>query len=118
MKVRSTVKSTNLHNWLSLSLKVGVFLAFVLITIGLIILCTTKNAGADLIVPLNELVGNITNFDAVMVISLGIAILLFTPIIQIIIAVVKFAFDHDKLYLGICLVLLFVLATSLVFSLV
>jgi len=118
MKVRSMVKSSNLHNWLSLSLKVGVFLAFVLITIGSTILCTTKNVGADLIVPLNELVGKITNFDAVIVISLGIVVLLFTPIIQIIIAVVKFAFDQDKLYLGICLVLLCVLAISLLFSLV
>jgi uncharacterized membrane protein len=118
MKVKSSVNRNGIYQWMSLSLKVGVFLAFILITIGLIMLYITENLRTDLLVPLNELVGKLNDVDAALLISLGVIVLLFTPIIQIIIAVVRFAFDRDKLYLGICIVLLCILSISFLVSVI
>ena len=65
---------------------------------------------------LGELTKKIIDLDAAILVSLGITTLLFTPIIQVIIAAAKFSFDRDKLYLGICLILLCMLALNIFLS--
>jgi len=118
MNMKSSEKKDNLHIWLSLSLGAGVFVAFVLVVTGLIMLFISENITIDQIVPLNELIGKITDFNAVTSISLGVLILLFTPIIQIVILAVKFAFDRDKPYLGICFMLLCILSINIILSII
>lgn len=110
------MKNNNLHIWLSLGFKVGVFVTIGLIAAGLIIFLTAENKTMNLTVPLNELTEKIIDLDAALLVSLGITILLFTPIIQVIIAAAKFSFDRDKLYLGICLILLCIFALNIFLS--
>ena len=110
------MKNNKLHIWLSLGFKVGVFVALVMIAVGLIISLTSENKTMDLTVPLNELTEKIIHLDTAILVSLGITILLFTPIIQVIIAAIKFSIDRDKLYLGICLILLCILALNIILS--
>jgi uncharacterized membrane protein len=110
------MKNNNLHIWLSLGFKVGVFVTLGLVAVGLIIFLASENKTMGLTVPLNELTEKIIDLDAAILISLGITTLLFTPIIQVIIAAAKFSFDRDKLYLGICLILLCMLALNIFLS--
>jgi uncharacterized membrane protein len=114
--MKSSVKNSNLHIWLSLSLKAGVFVTCVLMVAGLVVIFTSDNVGTDLTVPLNELAGEITNFDAVVLISLGITVLLLTPIILVIVAAANFFLHKDKLYLAICLILMCILAFNIFLS--
>jgi uncharacterized membrane protein len=54
--------------------------------------------------------------DAKVISSLGIAVLLLTPIFQVVIAAASFAKYRDKRYMGISLALLCLLALSLFLS--
>jgi len=118
MKMKDRQKEERLYTWISLGLRSGVFVALGLVVIGLVMLVLSESKVADAVIPLNELPQRILNPDAKVVSSLGIAILLLTPILQVVIASVRFAVDRDRLYLGICLVLLCVLAFSLFLSVV
>lgn len=118
MNMNSSEKKDNLHIWLSLSLRAGVFVAFILVVIGLIMFFISEDIIIDRTLPLNEFFGKITDFNNVILVSLGVLILLFTPIIQIIIAAVKFAFDRDKLFLGICFILLCILSINIILSII
>jgi len=111
------LKYSHLNNWSSLSLKLGVAISLTLVIIGLILIGITGAKGVEPIVPLNQLPQEILALNAIAIITLGILVLLFTPILQIGIAIVTFSRDRDKLYLGISLALLCILASSLLLAL-
>jgi len=111
------LKHSHLNNWSSLSLKLGVAISLILVIIGLILIGTTGAKGVEPIVPLNQLPQEILALNAIAIITTGILILLLTPILQVVIAIVTFSRDRDKLYLGISLTLLCILASSLLLAL-
>jgi len=111
------LKYSHLNNWSSLSLKLGVAISLILVIIGLILIGITGAKGVEPIVPLNQLPQEILALNAIAIITTGILILLLTPILQVVIAIVTFSRDRDKLYLGISLALLCILASSLLLAL-
>jgi len=111
------LKYSHLSKWSSLSLKLGVAISLVLVIIGLILIGITGTKGVEPIVPLNQLPQEILALNAMAIITTGVLILLLTPILQVVIAIVTFSRDRDKLYLGISLALLCILASSLLLAL-
>ena len=111
------LKYNHLNNWSSLSLKLGVAISLILVIIGLILIGITGAKEVEPIVPLNQLPQEILALNAIAIITTGILILLLTPILQVVIAIVTFSRDRDKLYLGISLTLLCILASSLLLAL-
>jgi len=112
------LKYSHLNNWSSLSLKLGVAISLILVIIGLILIGTTGAKGVEPIVPLNQLPQEILALNAIAIITTGILILLLTPILQVVIAIVTFSKDRDKLYLGISLALPCIVASSLLLALI
>ncbi len=103
---------SRLNNWLSLGFKLGIAVSLALVVIGLIILLSLS--GAKDIQPLVRL----EQIPAAIVISVGILILLLTPIIQVIVAIVFFSIAKNRLFLGISVAVLCFAAISLVLALI
>ncbi|MGA7677646.1 MAG: DUF1634 domain-containing protein, partial [Dehalococcoidia bacterium] len=82
------------------------------VIIGLIILFSIS--GAKNIQPLVRL----EQIPAAIVISVGILILLLTPIIQVIVAIVLFSKARNKLFIGISVAVFCFAAASLVIALI
>jgi len=103
---------SRLNNWLSLGFKLGIAVSLALVIIGLIILLSIS--GAKNIQPLIRL----EQIPAAIVISVGILILLLTPIIQVIVAIVLFSKARNKLFIGISVAVFCFAAISLVIALI
>jgi len=102
---------SRLNNWVSLGFKLGIAVSLVLVVIGLIILLSLS--GTKGIQPLVRL----EQIPAAIVISVGILILLLTPIIQVIVAIVFFSIAKNRLFLGISMAVLCFAAISLALAL-
>jgi len=103
---------SRLNNWLSLGFKLGIAVSLALVIIGLIILLSIS--GAKNIQPLVRL----EQIPAAIVISVGILILLLTPIIQVIVAIVLFSKARNRLFIGISVAVFCFAAISLVIALI
>ena len=101
-----------LNNWVSLGFKLGVAVALPLIVIGLIILFSLSDAKD--IQPLLRL----DQIPSAIVISVGILILLLTPIIQVIVSIVLFSKTRNRLFISISVAVFCLAAVSLVLALV
>src|SRR4030042_144713 len=102
---------SRLNNWVSLGFKLGIAVSLALVIIGLIILLSLS--GAQDIQPLVRL----DQIPAAIVISVGILILLLTPIIQVVVAIVPFSIAKDRLFIGISAAVFCLAAISLVLAL-
>jgi len=101
-----------LKNWASLVFRVGIAVSLALIVIGFIILIYIS--GFKDIQPLVRL----EQLPAAIVISIGILLLLLTPIIQVIIAIVLFSLARDRLFIIISVAVLCFAAISLALVLI
>jgi uncharacterized membrane protein len=101
-----------LNNWVSLGFKVGIAVSLALVIIGLIILLSLSGArDIQLLVRLNQI-------PAAIVISVGILILLLTPIIQVILSIVLFSKTRNRLFIGISIAVFCFATVSLVLALI
>ncbi|MBM4447590.1 MAG: DUF1634 domain-containing protein [Chloroflexi bacterium] len=110
MKNRN-LEESRLKNLVSLTFKLGIAASLVLIVIGLIILLITSDAKD--IQPLVRL----DQIPAAIVISAGILLLLLTPIIQVIVAIIVFSIAKNRLFIGISVTVLCLAAISLALAL-
>lgn len=111
------LKESRLSNWVSLSFKLGIVASLTFVVIGLILFSIAGAKEIEPMVPLNQLPQGILELNATATITLGILILLLTPILQVVVAIATFSINRDKLYLGISITVLCVLVFSLVLAL-
>ena len=110
-------KGNHLDNWTSTAFKVGMAISLTLVIIGLILISITGTEVKP-VVPLSQLPQRIMELNATAIITLGILVLLFTPILQVAVALVTFSIGRDKLHLGVCIALMCIIAFSLALALV
>ncbi len=101
-----------LNNWLSLGFKLGIAVSLALVIIGLIILFSIS--GVKNIQPLVRL----EQIPAAIVITVGILILLLTPIMQVVVAMALFSKARNKLFMGISVAVFCFAAVSLIIALI
>ncbi len=106
------LKENRLNNWVSLTLSLGIAVSLALIAIGFIILLITSDASD--IQPLARL----DQIPVAIIIRVGILILLLTPIIQIIAAIVFFSIVRDRLFIGISVAVFCFATIGLVLALI
>ncbi len=117
MKTKNLTEG-RLDNRVSLSFRLGVMVSLALVVVGLALVAIAGAKDIEPTPPLSQLLEGILKLDAAAIITLGILTLLLTPVAQVIVALVTFSIDRDKLYLGVCITLLCVLAFSLVLALI
>ena len=98
MKAVST-KDNRLYKWLYLTLRWGITCSLCLVVLGFILFGITK-----------------AEFTK-SIISLGILILVLTPLSSIVLAMVTFLMGKDKLYLSISIAIMCILLVSLALAL-
>lgn len=101
----------NLNRALSTGLLVCASFSLCVVTAGFILLCASENRNIQPLVYLDQIPAAIT-------ISWGILFLILTPVIQIIIASVKFFLDKDKVFAGVSLSILIFLGICFVLALI
>ena len=106
------IKESRLNNWASLTFRLGIAVSLALIIIGIITLLITS--GTEGIQPLTRL----DQIPAAIVISVGILLLLLTPIIQAIVNIALFSIARDRLFIGISVAVLCLAALSLAIALI
>ncbi len=109
-------KQNALNKRISLSSKVGVSVSLALAVIGLIFIGLSGESNGYLI-PISQLPQAILNLNPAAIITLAILILLLTPVSLIIVALVTLVLERNKIYSGICLLLLCILTVSIIVSL-
>ena len=105
------VDESQLKNWVSLALRVGSAISLILVVIGFIILIYIS--GFKDIQPLVRL----EQIPAAIVISIGVSVLLLIPIVQVIISIVFFSMNRNRLFIGISVAVLCLSVISLVLAL-
>ena len=123
VKRRRTMENNNpkggrLNSWVSLGFKLGVMISLALVIVGLILTAIAGAKDNQPVGPLSDLPQELLELNPMAIITLGILVLLVTPIMQVVVALVTFSIDRDKLFLGICITLLCVLALSLALALI
>jgi uncharacterized membrane protein len=96
-----------LKNWVSLAYRVGIAISLTLIAVGFIMLVYIS--GFNNIQPQVRL----EQLPAAIVISFGILLLLLIPIIQVILSLVFFSINRNRLFIGISVAVLCFAAISL-----
>jgi uncharacterized membrane protein YfcA/uncharacterized membrane protein len=110
----SLVRQTELI--ISYVLRGGVYISAAVILVGVILFYTRPHpAEADLTYPhnLNAILPALGAGSPVAIITLGLLILLATPVIRVAVSIVAFAVERDWLYVCITLVVLTLLLTSI-----
>ncbi|MBA7503475.1 hypothetical protein ES706_02086 [subsurface metagenome] len=95
-----SAKDNRLYKWLYFTLRAGIACSLCLVFLGFILFGITK-----------------AEFTK-SIITLGILILVLTPLLSIVLAMVNFLMQKDKLYLGISIAIVCVLVLSLALALV
>jgi uncharacterized membrane protein len=103
---------SRLNNWVSLSFRLCIAVSLALIIIGLIILLSLSDA-KDI-----QSLLRLDQIPAATVISVGVLILLLTPIIQVIVSVALFSMARNRLFIGVSVAVFCLAAISLVLALI
>ena len=95
-----SAKDNRLYKWLYCTFRVGIACSLCFVLLGFILFGITK-----------------AEFTK-SIITLGILILVLTPLSSVVLAMVNFLMEKDKLYLGISIAIVCILVLSLVLALV
>lgn len=103
---------------ISYVLRGGVMFAAAIIALGVILFyigyLRAGSSGGPIIFPhtASQVFLGLAHHDPVAVISLGLLVLLLTPVLRVLVSVVTFALEHDWRYTGITLLVFFILLVS------
>lgn len=113
-----SAKDNRLYKWLYLTLRTGIVCSLCLVVLGFILFGITKAEFTEPVIPSSQFFHRILELDPLAIITLGILILVLTPLLSIVLAMVNFLMQKDKLYLGISIAIVCILVLSLVLALV
>jgi len=111
-------KDNRLYKWLYFTLRSGIACSLCLVCLGFILASITKAELTDAVIPPDQFFHRILELDPLAIITLGILILVLTPLSSIVLAMIAFLMEKDKLYLGISIAIVCILVLSLVLALV
>jgi uncharacterized membrane protein len=109
---------TRLYRMIERILDYGFFLGIGVILLGTVL---TLAQGDDLpedVVGLLDLPSHVADFEASALLDLGLIILLLTPLSYVVAALVTFIREQDRLFIGVCLLLIALIAASVGVSLI
>ncbi len=106
------IDNSRLKAWSSIVFRVGIGISLTLVLIGFILLIyISRSSNIQPFVKLEQI-------PAAIIISIGIFLLLLIPIIQVILSIVFFSLDRNRLFIGISVAVLCLAAISIIVLLV
>lgn len=101
----------NLNDLISIGFMVCTLLSLTMIIAGFILIFFSDIEKVQLSIHLDQI-------PAAIIFNLGILVLIFTPIIQVILASVKFSLERDKVFAALSLLVLALFGTCFIIALV
>jgi len=114
----ASANDSRLYKWLYFTFRVGIACSLCLVLLGFILSGITKTEFTDTVIPSSQFSHRLLELDPLAIITLGILILVLTPLLSVVLAMVNFLMEKDKLYLGISIAIVCILVLSLVLALV
>ncbi|MFQ6122226.1 MAG: DUF1634 domain-containing protein [Dehalococcoidales bacterium] len=111
-------KDSRLYKWLYFTFRLGIACSLCLVFFGFILSIITEAEFTSSVVPPDQFFHRISELDPLAIITLGILILVLTPLSSVILAMVTFLKEKDRLYLGISVAILCILLVSLTLAIV
>lgn len=102
-----------IDRWIGRTLKWGMALSLLVLLMGLALLILTPNGHLEKDLSWGEITSGVLNGDPIAVIDLGIVLLIATPLVRVITAMVVFIVDRDTRFVMISLIVLMVIAVGM-----
>lgn len=106
-----------LYRWANRILTIGVIGSLLLIIIGVLVMLITHNYNTDAPLLLSNIGMSLSHGEPIAIIGIGLIVLLATPVLQVLTALVSFVIGRDRAYIGITLIILAVLSISIALAL-
>jgi uncharacterized membrane protein len=103
---------SQLYRRIVLILKCGFFLALGLMLLGIIVAILRDQSIGDSTDPLSELFDSLRALEGQAILELGILVMLATPFSYVLVSLVTFVRQRDKVFVEVCLVLIAILLGS------
>jgi uncharacterized membrane protein len=112
-----TNKENCLYNSVSKSIRILLFSSIAIISIGFSILLFNMQKNLLSTITMDELYREIFQVNPNSIITIGIIILIITPIISVVIASIQFIKNNEKLFIIVTMLLLFIFGLSIAIAL-
>ena len=109
-------KEDIVHRYISLILKLGTYLSGSILVLGFILLIFSPSKTSATLFSFSELFSEIFKLNPYAFINLGVLILIFTPVLRVIVAIISFLLEKDKKYIWISSGVLLILIGSIIIS--
>lgn len=111
MKEKKTIERK-----ISIAMRIGVSIAALFMIIGFLLLLVTNNNSINTYNSIDfiELIKNLTNFNPYSFMMLGIFLLILTPVLRVLLSIILFIKEKDKLYTLITFFVLLILIISFI----
>lgn len=109
-------KEDIVHRYISLILKSGTYLSGSILFLGLVLLIFYPLKTPAALFPFSELSSELFKLNPYAFINLGVLILIFTPVLRVIVAIISFSLEKDKKYIWISSGVLLILIGSMILS--
>lgn len=102
--------------WVSICLTFGVVLSLMLVIVGLLLGTIQKDGVMPTQIEPGNLLREIAEINPYAIVTLGVAVLLLTPLLQVIVAGVSFILNRERRFVIVASVLFLVVALSVVLT--
>ena len=114
----STEKQRRLNRQISVALRAGIIVAFVIILAGLVLIPLLHSQSPMAVMNLSALTAGLAALNPLALITAGILAVLSLPVVVIIMAFVYYINIHDRRMIIICSILLAMLIFSFIYALI
>jgi uncharacterized membrane protein len=108
-------KKEVVNRYVSLILKLGTYSSVLILLLGFLLLIFSPSLKEAKPFSFPELISGFLNLNPYAFINLGTLILIFTPVLRVIVAVISFSLQKDKKYVWISTGVLLILIGNMIF---
>jgi uncharacterized membrane protein len=111
VKENESGSTHDLNHRVAMVLRVGTVASAILVMVGLLLMVSGSSPDSNVAVPLNQMGQKLSSLDPIAFITVGILVMILTPVARVFVLVGSFAWKKDMVYV---LIGLFVLVSLLV----
>lgn len=103
------------NRYVSLILKIGTYSSVLILLLGLLLLIFFPSLKETKPLPFFKLISELLDLNPYAFINLGALVLIFTPVLRVIVAIISFSLEKDVKYIWISTGVLLILIGNIIF---
>jgi uncharacterized membrane protein len=105
--------TTQLYGWIARVLAVGFWLSVAVIALGVLLALGGGDVIGEETLSFSDIPAGVADLESDGFIGLGIVMLLLTPLACVVAALITFVRQRDRLFVGVCLMLILLICASI-----